>query len=371
MGFAMRELIKSNAALIFAGIASFILMGAGQSIYGPALPAFSRLFDIGLGTAGFLVTAHWIGCAFGVGTMFWMGPRATPRHVIAAMVLGSVLVASSLHFGVVLLGAAIFGAGYGAATVVFNGRVLQVFGSGGTGMLSLMNACFGIGAIGAPLLFVALNNAPAPTFALFAVAALVIWVFSGRVAHPQITTTNAPKIPLKLDLPILTFHALAIGTEASLIGLGPAALMATGASEVWAAQLLSIFFIGFLLARVALFFVAHLLPPFALSSLAVAGVALSSLGAATLSPDIFFVIMGFCAGAFFPTIYVAATHHMGDNPRVSPVIITAGLIGGILIPLVLSQVMGQMGQFGFFWLFAGLTGAMTLWAVSYGRRYHR
>lgn len=367
----MRGLIKSNSALLFAGIASFILMGAGQSIYGPALPAFSRLFDIGLGTAGFLVTAHWIGCAFGVGTMFWMGPRATPRHVIAAMVLGSVLVASSLNFEIVLLGAVVFGAGYGAATVVFNGRVLQVFGTGGTGILSLMNACFGIGAIGAPLLFVALSNAPAPTFGIFALVALAIWIFSGRVAQPATAATNTPKIPLKLDLPILTFHALAIGTEASLIGLGPAALMAAGASEVWAAQLLSIFFIGFLLARVALFFVAHLLPPFALSTIAVFGVALSSLGAATLSPDIFFVIMGFCAGAFFPTIYVAATHRMGDNPRVSPVIITAGLIGGILIPLILSQIMGQMGQYGFFWLFAALMAAMTLWALTYGRRYNR
>jgi FHS family glucose/mannose:H+ symporter-like MFS transporter len=371
MGFLMRELIKSNAALIFSGIASFILMGAGQSIYGPALPAFSRLFDIGLGTAGFLVTAHWVGCAFGVGTMFWVGPRATPRHVIVAMILGAGLVATSLNFAVVILGAVLFGAGYGAATVVYNGRVLQVFGSGATGILSLMNACFGIGAIGAPLLFVALNNAPAPTFSLFAVAAVAIWFFSGRVTHPQPAATNAPKIPLKLDLPILTFHALAIGTEASLIGLGPAALMATGASEVWAAQLLSIFFIGFLLARVSLFFVAHLLPPFRISTLAVAGVGLSSLGAATLSPDVFFVIMGFCAGAFFPTVYVAATRRMGDNARVSPVIITAGLIGGILIPLVLSQVMRQMGQFGFFWLFAGLMAAMTLWAITYGRRYNR
>lgn len=367
----MRDLIKANAALLLSGIASFILMGAGQSVYGPALPAFSRLFDIGLGTAGFLVTAHWVGCAFGVGTMFWLGPRATPRDVVLAMILGSVLVASSLNFGIVLIGAVIFGAGYGAATVVFNGRVLQVFGAGGTGMLSLMNACFGIGAIGAPLLFVALGNAPAPTFALFAVVAALVWALSGRADQPATQASTAAHARLKLDLPILTFHALAIGTEASLIGLGPAALMATGASEVWAAQLLSIFFIGFLAARVSLFFVATLVPPFVFSTIAVAGVCLSSLGAATLSPAIFFVIMGFCAGAFFPTIYVAATRRMGGDPRVSPVIIAAGLIGGIIMPLGLSQIIGHMGQFGFFWLLAALLGAMTLWAASYGRRYNR
>ena len=37
-------------------------------------------------------------------------------------------------------------------------------------MLSLLNATFGIGAIGAPLLFVALGNNPALTFGLCAIA---------------------------------------------------------------------------------------------------------------------------------------------------------------------------------------------------------
>ena len=42
----MQALIKTHAALLITGLVSFVLMGAGQSLYGPALPAFAR--DLGL-----------------------------------------------------------------------------------------------------------------------------------------------------------------------------------------------------------------------------------------------------------------------------------------------------------------------------------
>ena len=84
----LRDLIKTNAALLVISIASFILMGAGTALYGPALPVFARSFDIHIGTAGLLISAHWIGCSIGVAAMFFLGPRATPRLVVAAMTIG-------------------------------------------------------------------------------------------------------------------------------------------------------------------------------------------------------------------------------------------------------------------------------------------
>jgi MFS transporter, FHS family, glucose/mannose:H+ symporter len=52
-------------------------------------------------------------------------------------------------------GIVIFGMGYGIATVVFNPRVLRAFGAKGPSMVSLLNAMFAVGAIVAPLGFVA------------------------------------------------------------------------------------------------------------------------------------------------------------------------------------------------------------------------
>ena len=48
----MKDLIRAHAGLLFAGVATFVMMGSGQSLYGPALPAFSRIFAVSEGRRG-------------------------------------------------------------------------------------------------------------------------------------------------------------------------------------------------------------------------------------------------------------------------------------------------------------------------------
>lgn len=356
----MQDLIKANAALLFAGIASFVLMGAGQSLYGPALPAFSRLYGVELGASGLIVSAHWIGCAVGVAGMFLAGPRITPRLVLVLMGVGAAVIAAGLGWVVSLLGAVVFGAGYGCATVVFNPRVLRAFGARGPAMVSLLNATFGVGAILAPLVFVAVGTDPRLAFAICAALAVAIWMGAGPASRPDTVVSETAQKPFRLHLPALCFSLVAIATEACLIGLGPAALIAAGESEVHAAQLLSLFFLAFLGSRVVLTFVAHLLPSFSLHVLAVGGTALAATGAALFDAGTFFIVMGVFAGMFFPSSYVTASRKMGDDPRVAPSIIAAGLVGGIAAPLLVSPFLAQMGDRGFFWVVAVVTGSSAL-----------
>ncbi|MFA9232089.1 MAG: sugar MFS transporter [Microgenomates group bacterium] len=363
-GERVRELIKSNAALLFAGVTTFVLMGAGQSLFGPALPAYARLFDITSGTAGLLVSAHWIGCFAGVTGMFFKGQGVTPRHVVLLMGLGAGMLAFSVGWWMTLVGAFVFGMGYGCSTVVFNPRVLRAFGDRGPSMLSLLNATFGIGAIGAPLVFVLLNNDPALSFGVCAALAAAIWLGAGAAGKSEHAPDKADVLPYKLHLPILGFGAAAIGLEACLIGLGPIALIAAGETEVQAAKLLSAFFFAFLAARVALIFVAHRVASFTLFLLALAGACLTSLGAAIVAPGPFFAALGFCAGLFFPGFYVTASRKMGQDSRVAPTIIAAGLVGGIFSPLILSPWLEAMGERGFFWVVATITGLMALLAIA-------
>ena len=367
----MRELIKTNAALLLVGIATFVLMGAGQSLYGPALPAFSRAFGVSIGQAGLLVSAHWIGCAIGVAGMFVWGARTTPRAVLILMTLGAALIATGLGWGVTLAGAVIFGAGYGCATVVFNPRVLRAFGARGPAMLSLLNATFGIGAIGAPLLFVALGNNPALTFGACAVACAALVVMAGPAGKADVSTAAHAAEPFRLHWPALIFGGIAIAIEASLIGLGPAALIKAGETEVNAAKWLSAFFFAFLAARVLLIFTAHLLKPFSLYTLAMTGAFAGAVAAALWLPGLSFVAIGFFAGMFFPSEYVTATHKMGSNPRVAPTIIGAGLIGGIVAPLTFAPFLAEMGERGFFWIVAGLTGTLAIAALASLRAMNR
>lgn len=359
----MQKLIKANAGLLIIGIATFVLMGAGQSLYGPALPAFSRNFGITVGMAGILVSAHWVGCAIGVGGMFFQGRHVTPRHVVVLMGVGAAIIAAGLGWWITVLGAVVFGIGYGCSTVVFNPAMLRAFGARGPAMLSLLNATFGIGAIGAPLIFVALSNDPALTFALCAALGAVIALGAGAARQTESGPVEETTAPFTLHLPILVFGVMAIGLEACLIGLGPAALIAAGETEVHAAQLLSMFFFAFLAARVLLIFTAHLLAPFTLYLVAIAGTFGTALGAALIAPGVFFVAMGAFAGVFFPGFYVTASGKMGLHPRVAPTIIAAGLIGGIFAPLILSPWLSQLGARGFFWVIATIAGGLALAAL--------
>jgi len=363
----VKELIRAHAGLWFAGVATFVMMGAGQSLYGPALPAFSRLFGVSVAEAGVLVSAHWVGCFIGVGFMYLKGGAVTPRHALAAMAIGAAGVAALAGWWATIAGAVVFGVGYGMSTAVFNPRVLRAFGTKGPSMLSLLNATFGVGAIAAPLIFVALGSDPRWSFGLTAALAAVIWAFAGSASRAGAAPVAEVRA-FKRHWGIMAFGMVAIGMEACLIGLGPTALIQAGIAEATAAELLSAFFLVFLMARVALVFVAHRVEPFVLYTLSIAVAAVCALGSALVSPAVFFVAMGAPAGLFFPGFYVTASRKMGEDLRVPPTIIASGLVGGIGAPLIVAPLMVGMGERGFFWLVAGVTLALTVAAVLSLRR---
>ncbi len=363
----MKDLIRTHAGLLFAGVATFVMMGAGQALFGPALPVYIRAFTLSEFEAGLFVALLWVGCFLGVGFMFFKGALIGPRHTLAVMAGGTGLMAASPNWWVTLAGGVIFGMGYGMATAVFNPRVMRAFGAKGPSMLSLLNATFGVGAIAAPLVFVRLGSDPAWAFGIVALVLAAIWLGAGAAGR----VSAAPSGEVKAFRPhwaILGFGLVAIGMEASLAGLGPTALIQAGVAEETASRLLSAFFVVFLLARVVLVFVAHLIQPFVLYTLAVVSAAVCAVGAVVLSPAIFFVAMGASAGVFFPGFYVTASGKMGEDLRVPPTIVAAGLVGAICTPLLLAPLSVQMGERGFFILAAGILIAVSLAALLSLRR---
>jgi MFS transporter, FHS family, glucose/mannose:H+ symporter len=363
----VRDLIRTHAGLLFAGVATFVMMGAGQALFGPVLPVYVRDFGLSEGEAGLFVAMLWVGCFLGVGFMFLKGALIGPRHTLAVMAAGTGLMAGSPNWWLTLGGGVIFGIGYGMATAVFNPRVMRAFGTRGPSMLSLLNATFGVGAIAAPLAFVWLGSDPAWTFGCVAVAIVAIWLFAGPAGREGVAIAGAVKT-FKPHWAILVFGLVAIGMEASLAGLGPTALIRAGVEEHRASELLSAFFVVFLLARVALIFVAHRVQPFVLYTLAVGSAALFAVGAVLWSPSIFFVAMGASAGVFFPGFYVTASGKMGEDLRVPPTIVASGLVGAIGAPLILAPLSAALGDRGFFVLVAGILIAVSLAALLSLRR---
>ena len=79
---------------------------------------------------------------------------------------------------------------------------------------------------------------------------------------------------------------IAVGLEACLIGLGPTALIQAGETEATSARLLSLFFVAFLAARMALVFAAQYIPSFTLYAVAMAVASGVALAGATISPSV-------------------------------------------------------------------------------------
>jgi fucose permease len=65
----------------------------------------------------------------------------------------------------------------------------------------------------------------------------------------------------------------------------------------------------------------------------------------------------------FPAYFVEGMARMGHGPRVSPLIIAGGLVGGIGMPFVLARVAEVMGPNGLFLLLAGLASATAVVAL--------
>lgn len=350
--------LRARAGLLFAGVASFILMGAGQSVYGPALPALSRAHGITEATAGLVVSAHWVGAAVGVAAMFAAGAGLRPVHALAIMALGAGLVSLAPGWAATLAGAVVFGIGYGLCTVLYNRRFLNGFGARGPAMLAFLNAIFAVGAIGAPMLFLATGSDPRLFFAGLAVAAglTILGARGGSAAAPEAPAQG----PFRLHAGVLACAAVAIATEAALVGLGPVALIALGAGEAQAAQLLSAFFVAFLLARLGLVLLVDLLPPLAIFAAATAGTAAVAAGLWGTGWVLMFPALGAFAALFFPTVFMTAVAAMGDHPRVTPTVVAAGLAGGIAAPLLLAPVTAQAGADVLFPVVAATAGTLAL-----------
>ena len=358
----MRSVFAAHRGLVLAGVFSFVLMGAGQSLYGPALPAFARSFAISTGQAGLLISAHWVGSVLGVGGMYVRGDRITPRMALGAMAVGALIIGLGIAWVVTLAGAGVLGLGYGASTVIYNRRFLVIFGARGPSMLAALNAIFGIGAIGAPLVFVAIGSDPGLAYLGVAALCAVTLALAGPVAPIADAAATAGRFTPRPV--ILTFGALAIGTEACLIGLGPTALIVQGQTEARAAELLSLFFVAFLGMRLVLVGFAGRIAPFTLYLSAMAAAAVCAAGSALTAQPGWFIAIGGCAGLFFPGYYMSGTKAMGGDGRVAPTLIAAAMAGGVVAPVLMAAVMAQTGDAAFFGVVALLTGAVAVAALA-------
>jgi MFS transporter, FHS family, glucose/mannose:H+ symporter len=361
---------QARTALLLTATTTFFMIGSGMAIFGPTLPVFAREFHLSTSGIGSLVSVQWMGSLSGTVALYFWGQRMTPQLPLAIAAIGAAILALTPWWPLALLGAFVFGLGYGSVAAMLNPRVLRAFGARGPALLSLINALFSLGAILAPFGFVMLGQNPRPVFGAIAVYSVVVWIIARPVGLTGLSPDSVGK-GFTLHWPILGLILASIGIEVSLASLGPTALIRTGMAEDAAAWLLSVYFIVSLATRLVLALLAHRLPAFGLLTFALLWAAACALGAVYLGPLVFFPAMGVSAGLFFQGGYVTALRKMGDDPRVSAIVMGVGPLGAVISPLIYARLMQDMGDTGFFWLIAAVAGVLGLLSLASYRSMSR
>lgn len=345
----MSDAVTSSRSLFSLGFVGFLLIGALQAVYGPAFDPIAARFGVGRGDVGLIASAHFLGTMAGVLLAGALLPRFGLRRLLrlgsALMVLGLAGVAFAPTWPLALLASLIGGLGFGHVSVTFNVGGARL-GERAPVVLNLLNACFGLGSVLAPLL-VALTlglgtAAVAPFLALGAVAAVLLAV-SGRLPELPETTTaatgRAPLVPLAL---FGLLFVLYVGVEA-----GVGAWMTTQLDDsgvAGAAAWTSGFWLTVTVGRVLAAPIAARVP---LPTLVTVCAALSSLALLTIrlvpvsAAPFVYLVAGLAIAPIFATTLGWFGQHLPT--RLAPIILACGGLGGTLFPALLGRLSAAYG----------------------------
>lgn len=178
----MNETASTRRTLLSAGTILFLLLGVLQTIYGPALTAFSHRFDMSAEAVSLLVSAHFFG-AFGATLLTSvilerLHYRRTLVSAASLIGVGALLVGVSPVWVLTLVGAFVAGFGVGLTNSGMTVYLSRIFAPKHGPILNFLNSLFGVGAVAAPLIVSALGNAISiPFYAATGVALVGVLVF--------------------------------------------------------------------------------------------------------------------------------------------------------------------------------------------------
>ncbi|MEU2283492.1 MFS transporter [Streptomyces sp. NPDC013178] len=364
-----------------ASCVGFVLIGALQALYGPAIPALRKEFDLSPSAAGLALSAHFIGGVAGVLLFDRRYGRTGNRRILGAsyllMALGAAGFAIAPTWPTALAAALLAGLGFGGIDYGLNQLFAVGFGHRSAALLNILNAHFGIGAILGPALIGAVGAAHYPAlFLAFALANLPLLLclkgVRDRTPHPNDPETTAGQTPLARSLTsvltvFVTLYVLHVGIEAGVGGWEPTHLETVGYGAATAATATSVYWLMMTVGR-------FLVAPLALRFSAPAIITVSCTGMTTclllaavpgLAPYAYAGVGLFIAPIFptgLPWLHRAAPHAR----RAGAVVIAASMVGGVAAGPALGKVIEWSGIRAVPLLLATTSAAClaaTLWLI--------
>lgn len=353
----------------------FVLTGVVMTLLGPMLPLFAARWMINDTQAGYLFVDQFMTSMLGMAASGMLVERFGYRKTLVTglvLMAGGMAMLAQANWALGLVAVAIFGIGFGTNIPTANLLIAEINPESRASSLSWLNASWGLGAMGCPLIVAAAQRAHhGPLFlygmavALLALAsclAVVHFKVDGKQVVVKHFSDRAPSARnSRLVFLVAALFFIYVGTETSVGGwvASYARRLDTGSHAFWMTT--PAFFWGALLAGRML--AGVLLRHMRAVNLARAGIALASVGVSLIlaAHTITLVVVGATmAGLGFASIYPINVsllpHWFGETATsVSSAIFPSGNLGGAVLPWLMGVLSTRFGSLrvGFFVPLAG------------------
>ncbi len=367
--------------MAIAGFVTFLVLGIFAGSYGPSLTRIRVADDLNATTASLVLGTVSASCLLIVIVLGIAGSRTTLRlrllPATLALVVGGTLYATATAWPLTLLGAGIIGLGFGTTGAGYNIAFATAPGGRRVGMVALINATYGVGAITGPLL---IGLLPAPGYRIvFGLGAAVTVV-------PLVLLMDKASLPEQQPRASAAAAANTVDRRAGVVPLFMAMLFLSSAMEAsvgaWSTtHLISIgtgvaranfgtasFWMAFTIGRFICAPVAMRAGERRLIVAALVGLIPSvSLGLAAPLAMLAYPLTGVLLASLFPCAMVWATRIAGNPDRTGVLVFASALTGSGVGPVVSGHIIDLTSPSSLPAVIAVMAGGCLLVAVVTSR----
>ncbi|MGP3984540.1 MFS transporter [Streptomyces sp. KR80] len=380
---AGRQALFSRPATV-ASCVGFVLIGALQALYGPAVPALREEFGLSPSSAGLGLSLHFTGGVAGVLAFNAIHSRISNRALLAAsyalMAAGGAGFAFAPDWPLALAAAFLGGLGFGGIDYGLNQLFAVGFGDRSTAMLNVLNAQFGIGAVLGPALIAGVGYVYA--FGACAVLSGALILCTGGIrSEAPVTSEDKPAaddggggggLLSRVLIGFLALYILNVAVEAGVGGWEPTHLETVGFSATVAASATSVYWLMMTVGRFLVVPITLRYSPERILTVCAAGMTACLLlalipGAAPWA----YAGVGLFIAPVFPTGLSWLNRGLPQAKRAGAWVIAASMIGGVAAPPLLGVGIEASGIHAVPWLLTVLSGASllaTVWLIRLTRK---
>lgn len=343
--------IPTRRILIF-GFLAFVLIGLEQGILGLFVAELGVQLRRSPEDLGLFFALHGVGSAIVTGSALigWLEKRNNKRIAMASLALGAggFLVVYGELWILKLIAAPLLGIGFGGLSMSFNTLFVTHFSQKNAGLLNVLNATYGLGAVAAPWLVSTGMYSGTEVFLAIAVLSLVVmigaWGIDDRVPS-NLPTVASEDGNTSTVAPLLGTAFLILFLEAGLTYWMPSLLAKTSDNELIGASYMAAFFGWFVVVRLGAAALATWITTLGFALIGLGGVLASLLFVSTgfipLSETSF---IGAFMGLIFPNAYawMLMTGHGGT--ALGAKLLLSAITGATLGPWLLGWIWPILGD---------------------------